>query len=209
MILQNVIYGLDLFGTAVFALSGVVAAGRQRMDPFGVMVLATLTAVGGGTIRDLVIGAEQVFWVADPIYLLVIFLTAQLAMLIMLRTHRLTLRSLPWYDAVGLAVFTLVGVEKALAHGVHPGVAVVMGIVTGVAGGMLRDLFAGQAVLVLKREIYATASFLGGLIYVVVLGLGADRLVAMLLCMAGVLALRLWAIHRGASLPSFDPEEDG
>src|SRR5690606_24955623 len=132
------LYMLDLFGTGVFAITGALAAGRKNLDLFGVFVLATVTAIGGGTLRDMALGASPVFWITDSGYLLVAGGGAILTVL-WARFTAWSPRALPVADAVGLATFTVIGAGKALELGAAPEIAVLMGVMTGVAGGMIRD----------------------------------------------------------------------
>src|SRR5699024_7657094 len=148
-LMQTIFYWSDLFGTAVFAFSGVLMAGRLRMDGFGVIVLAAVTAIGGGTIRDLIIGADKVFWTVDSWYLWVILGTALIGQFMAKLPRRLPWYILPLADAFGLAIFTIIGAEKALEYGYSGMVAVVMGVITGVAGGMIRDVLAREIPMVL------------------------------------------------------------
>ncbi|MCD8547695.1 MAG: trimeric intracellular cation channel family protein [Aeromonadaceae bacterium] len=201
-LIEQLIYGLDLFGTAIFALSGVLMAGRLRMDAIGVIVLAAVTAIGGGTIRDLLIGARP-FWIQNTTYLWVILGTAGLGMLLTRLPKRLPWYTLPLADALGLALFVVIGAQKALSFGTSNMVAVVMGVITGVAGGMIRDMLAREVPLVLQKEIYATACIVGGILYTGSLELGLGALPAMLISMVGLLALRITAIFRHLSLPTF------
>ncbi|MBM7456474.1 putative membrane protein YeiH [Oceanisphaera litoralis] len=202
-LVESVFYWSDLFGTAVFAFSGVLVAGRLRMDGFGVIVLAAVTAIGGGTIRDLIIDAERVFWTANSVYLWVILATALIGQYIAKLPRRLPWYILPLADAFGLAIFTIIGTEKALSYGTSGMVAVVMGVITGVAGGMIRDVLAREVPMVLQREIYATACILGGVLYTCSLALGITPLLATLLGMLGTFILRIAAIRWHLSLPAF------
>ncbi|WP_417617335.1 trimeric intracellular cation channel family protein [Oceanisphaera sp.] len=202
-LVESVFYWSDIFGTAVFAFSGVLVAGRLRMDGFGVIVLAAVTAIGGGTIRDLIIGAESVFWTVDTLYLWVILVTALLGQYIAKLPRRLPWYILPLADAFGLAIFTIIGTEKALKYGTSGMVAVVMGVITGVAGGMIRDVLAREVPMVLQREIYATACILGGILYTLSLELGITPLLATVFGMLGTFVLRVAAIRWHLSLPAF------
>ena len=204
----DIIYLLDLAGVAVFAISGVQVAGQMRMDPFGATVLAAVTAIGGGTIRDTIIGARPVFWVNDPVYLGVIILTAILTILLANRTHRMPAILLPLADAAGLALFTVLGAQKALAYGTPAITAVVMGVITGVAGGIIRDLLASRVPMVLQKEIYATASVLGGVVYTTALLFNATEGLAMMLGMAVVFVLRMVSVYWHISLPTFKLKRD-
>lgn len=198
------IYFFDLWGTAVFALSGALAAGRHRMDPFGVIVLASVTAVGGGSIRDALIGATPVFWIRDPNYIIVILATVLVCLLLVRRPRKVPEYILPVADAFGLALFTVIGAEKALNMGLSGMIAVVMGLITGVGGGIIRDLLCRQVPMVLRTEVYATASIIGGIGYTVSLAYGMGEKMALFLAMTSALLIRLSAIKWHLSLPAFD-----
>lgn len=198
------IYFFDLCGTAVFALTGALAAGRHRMDPFGVTVLAAVTAVGGGTMRDAIIGATPVFWLRDPNYMIVILATVLFTLIFIRRPRKVPQYTLPIADALGLALFTVIGAQKALSLGLNGMSAVIMGLITGVGGGIIRDVLCRQIPMVLRTEIYATASILGGIAYTVSLKLGMDSKTALWLSMLSALVLRLAAIRWHLSLPAFD-----
>jgi len=202
------LYTLDLFGTAVFAVTGSLAAGRKRMDLFGVVVLGLVTALGGGTLRDVMLGAYPVFWVADPTYLLVVVAAAILTFLAA-RAFDLPGRLLLVADAFGLAVFTVIGVQKALGVAAHPAVAVMMGVMTGVAGGMVRDVLSGAIPLILRREIYATASLCGAIAYVGAVALFPGAAFCPFVGIGVILAVRLAAIRWRVALPVFASRNDG
>ncbi|KAB2823409.1 TRIC cation channel family protein [Aliivibrio finisterrensis] len=197
------IYIIDMFGTAIFAISGVLLAGRLKMDPFGVTVLASVTAIGGGTIRDMALGATPVFWITDTNYLLVIFVTCILTMLIIRKPKRLPWYVLPVSDAIGLAVFVGIGVEKALSYNADPMVAVIMGVITGCGGGIIRDVLAREVPMVLRSEVYATACIIGGIVHTSVLEFNIQSSTAMLFGVATTLVIRLAAIRWHLSLPTF------
>jgi uncharacterized membrane protein YeiH len=196
------LYFLDLFGVAVFAVTGALAAGKKKMDLFGVVVLALATALGGGTLRDVILGAYPVFWISNPTY---IFMGTAVAVsiFIMARFVRPPAKALKFADAFGLAIFTVIGTEKAISLGVPGSIAVIMGVMTGVAGGIIRDMLSGEIPLVLKAEIYATASLCGAITFAVL----TKHFPAMQLpapaAITVILALRLAAIHWHLSLPIF------
>jgi uncharacterized membrane protein YeiH len=198
-------YFLQHGGVAVAAVTGVLAAAGKRVDLFGVLVLAAVTAFGGGTIRDLALGQAPVFWVRDPAYVLTALGTA-LVVFFVARSHRFRLDVLQVADAWVLALFTLVGQGKAIALGHHAVIGVVMGVTTGVAGGMLRDLLLGEVPLVFRPEIhlYATASIIGALAYWGVLELGWPAPQALWVALFTVLVLRLAGIRWRISLPVFE-----
>ena len=203
LLIDQLVYYFDLFGTAVFAFSGVLVAGRLRMDAIGVIVLAAVTAIGGGTIRDLLIGASPIFWIQDTTYLWVILATAAFGMWLARVPRRLPWYVLPVADAFGLALFVVIGAKKALLFGTSGMVAVVMGVITGVAGGLIRDVLAREIPMVLQKEIYATACIFGGVLYTTSVALELAHIPAMLISMLGVLVVRIPAIFRHLSLPSF------
>lgn len=201
------LYLLDLFGTAVFAISGALAAGRKSMDLFGVVVLAIATALGGGTLRDMGMGATPLFWMTNSHYLIAAT-GAALLTVVGSRLTKLPRRILPVADAVGLATFTVIGTRKALEMGITPGPAIVMGVMSGVVGGMIRDVLSGEVPLVLRREIYATASLAGALVYVLTQGAWPGLTLPTLGGALTVLALRLAAIRWQLSLPVFTHSDE-
>ncbi|GEO13890.1 trimeric intracellular cation channel family protein [Microvirga aerophila] len=202
----------ETIGVAVFALSGALMAARKGMDPFGFALLATVTGVGGGTLRDLLIGTRPVFWVGDPSDVLVCLLVAEVVFA--LGPRRVAVmeggkrgRALLWADALGLALFAIVGTGKAVAAGVPALSAVALGTITATFGGIIRDIFAGTTPLVLRQEIYVTAAALGAAVMV---GLQASGVGPFPSAAAGFLAafgLRALAILRGWSLPAFPPRD--
>ncbi|NGZ15994.1 trimeric intracellular cation channel family protein [Vibrio aestuarianus] len=197
------LYLIDLFGTAIFAISGVLLAGRLKMDPFGVVVLASVTAIGGGTIRDMALGATPVFWIKDTTYLWVIFITYVLTMLLVRRPKRVAWWILPVCDAIGLAVFVGIGVEKAMLYQDSAIVAVIMGVITGCGGGIIRDVLAREIPMVLRSEVYATACIIGGLFHTTALAMGYDNSSAFIAGVLSTLIIRLGAIRWHLSLPTF------
>lgn len=200
---MDFIYFLDLLGTAVFAISGVLLAGRARMDPFGVLVLATVTAVGGGTIRDALLGATPVFWMTDANYLYVILVASLVSMCFARQVLHINRLFLPVLDAVGLAVFMGIGVTKALGYGANPMAAILMGVITGVGGGIIRDVLTQRIPLVLQKEIYATACLAGAIVHIGALKLGIGDNLAMLSGLFITLGIRLTAIRYQLQLPVF------
>lgn len=197
------VYIFDLIGTGVFALTGAIGARRYRMDPFGILVLAAVTAVGGGSIRDALMGATPVFWMLDINYLIVILITVLLSFPLLSRPAHLPQSTLLIADACGLALFTVIGTEKALVMGFSGMVAVIMGLVTGVGGGIIRDLLCRQVPLILRTEIYATASILGGICFSIGYISPLNDTLVLFIAMCGSLGLRLAAIRWQLSLPVF------
>jgi uncharacterized membrane protein YeiH len=195
------IYVLDLLGVAIFAITGAITAGQKKMDIFGVIVVATVTAVGGGTTRDLVLGMRP-FWVSDPLYI-VVCLFAGLGTFVYVYFAKPPLRALLIGDAFGLAIFTIIGCQKAIQADVSVIIIIVMGIMTGVTGGMIRDVLCGEIPLILRREIYATASLTGGVIFVILNRLGVKEWFVIILSVISVLTVRWVSVHWHLSLPVY------
>jgi uncharacterized membrane protein YeiH len=201
-----VLYALDLFGTAVFAISGALAAGRRRMDWFGVLVIAAVTAVGGGTVRDLLLDRHPVFWIQDLRYLGVIAGAGGLTFLYT-SFFRPPRQALEVADAFGLAVFSVVGAKVAMGVGVPPIVVVMMAATTATVGGMIRDVLCDETPLILRREIYATAALGGGTLYVLLQGTAVPDPGVAALTIAAVFTLRVAALTWSVHLPSFRVED--
>jgi uncharacterized membrane protein YeiH len=196
------IYLLDLFGVAVFAITGSLAAGQKKMDLFGVVVLALATALGGGTLRDVILGAYPVFWISNTTYIFV-GTTAAVSTFVIAGFVRPPAKALKFADAFGLAVFTIIGTERAISFGVPSSIAVIMGVMTGVAGGIIRDMLSGEIPLVLKAEIYATASLCGAITFALLKKHFPGMPLPAPTAITVILALRLAAIHWKLSLPVF------
>ncbi len=197
-------------GVAVAAITGVLAAKGKRVDLFGVLVLAVVTAFGGGSVRDVLLGAMPVFWVADPYYLLTAT-GAAVAWFFLAPRAELPRRVLLVADAGALALFTIVGVQKAIVFHASAPIAITMGIVTGVAGGILRDTLLGEIPLVFRREInfYATAALFGAVTYMALWRwFPHPQTPNMVISVAVILAIRLAAIKWSLSLPEFELERD-
>lgn len=198
---------LEFIGVGVFAVSGALAAGRKSLDLLGVVVIATVTALGGGTLRDVLLDRHPVFWIADPGYLYVT-LAAALLTLIYTRRFRPPDRSLAYADALGLAMFTISGAQITERLGLHGAVVVLMGAITGVAGGVIRDILTKEIPLILRRgRFYATASIAGAIVYLL-LQRFTEPAAAALLGMACIALLRIAAIHWDLSLPVYHVPED-
>ena len=201
----DVLYALDLFGTVVFAVSGALAAGRRHMDLFGVLVIAAVTAVGGGTTRDLLLDRHPVFWIDDLTYLAAIAGAAVLTFAYTSR-WRPPRNTLLYADAFGLAVFAVVGARVTIDAGAHPVIVVLMAGTTATVGGLIRDVLCAETPLILRREIYATAALGGGALYLALQNAGASDAVSAATAIAAVVAVRLAALRWTLHLPSFRVE---
>ena len=198
--LPTTLVALDYLGVAVFAVTGALAAARSRHDVITFAAFAIVTGIGGGTLRDLLIGVP-VFWVHASGYIYICLAAAVAVWILGERPWRP--RALLWFDAVGLASYAVLGAAKALVAGVAPPVAVVMGALTATFGGIMRDLLAGQPSVLLRREIYVTAAVLAAGAFVAASSLGLDARLAAIVAVAAGFALRGGAIAFGWTLPGF------
>lgn len=192
---------LNWVGSAAFAAAGALTASRRQLDPLGFVLIAALTAFGGGTVRDVLLG-RPVLWLGTPG---LAFMVAAVAMTVFFTAHRLEHRFVPliWADALGMALFAVLGAEAALEDGASPWAAILLGMITATFGGALRDVVCGELPLILRKEIYATAAALGAAAFVALTLLGAGRGLAVCAGMALAFLVRGAAILRGWSLPAY------
>ncbi len=196
---------LDFIGTFAFAISGIRLASAKRFDLFGAYVVGVVTAIGGGTLRDLMLGVTPI-WMTNPMYLI----CSGIALLwVILFEKRLVRQEVTFFifDTIGLALFTVVGVEKALALGFPLWVAVIMGTITGAAGGVFRDVFINEIPLIFRKEIYALACIIGGLFYGLFDWLGVDLVLTQCLSGFSVFLVRILAVKFHLGLPVLKGEE--
>jgi uncharacterized membrane protein YeiH len=193
---------LDYAGVAAFAATGALVAAERRQDILTFVFFAAITGVGGGTLRDLLIGAP-VFWVRDPGYSIVCAVVAILVWVT--RGRGLSGKALLWIDAVGLCVYAVVGAAKALALGVPPAVCVVMGVLTSCFGGIIRDVLAGQPSILLRRELYISCALISAAVFVIAREFGLDAVWASVIAIPLGFGVRAGAILGGWHLPAFEP----
>ena len=193
---------LDYAGVAVFAATGALAASRKQVDIIGFVFLAIVTGVGGGTLRDLVLGATPVFWVGQPGYLIV---AAATAVIVYFTAHLVWSRYLwlLWLDTIGLAAYCVIGAAKGLALGVPAPIAVVTGVMTATFGGILRDIVTGESSVLMRREIYVTAALIGASVFTVLRVAEAPPLLATLLGVAAAFIVRGGALFYGWKFPVY------
>lgn len=197
------IYLLQLLGVAVFACSGVLSAGRKQLDLIGVTLVALVTAIGGGTIRDILLDRNPVFWIEDPMYLVVV-IGAVVATLLYARFFKVPSRLLLLADAFGLAFFSVSGTQLAEQAGESGLVALAMGVITGVAGGVVRDLLCAEIPLIMRTgQLYATTALAGTGVYLILQQVGWATDLAALAGMACIVLLRLAAMIWKLQLPAF------
>lgn len=191
---------IDYIGTFAFAISGIRLASAKRFDWFGAYVVGFVTAVGGGTLRDLMLGYTP-FWMQNVSYLIVSGLA--LVFVVGLRKYVVRLNNTFFiFDAIGLGLFTIVGVEKSIAAGYPMWVGIIMGTMTGAAGGMLRDIFINEVPLIFRKDIYAIACICGGFIYYLCLYLGFTPTLTQIIAASSVIVIRVLAVRFGICLPA-------
>ncbi|QYJ67480.1 trimeric intracellular cation channel family protein [Flavobacterium litorale] len=199
-------YLLDLFGTLAFAISGVLTAMNKKMDPFGVFVIAFVTAVGGGTLRDVLIGRTPVGWMLDLNYVYTIIASFVIAVLFRKKLEKLR-KSLFLFDTIGLGVFTLIGLEKGLETNLHPTICIALGTMTACFGGVIRDILCNEIPVIFRKEVYATVCILGGTVFFVLLQLNVPESIVYLLTPAVMIFVRLLVVYYKLSLPSLEREQ--
>lgn len=197
---MKTLYILDLIGTFVFAISGIRLAAKKDLDLFGATAIGFVTAVGGGTVRDVLLGNFPVAWVQDLFYPLAIILAVPVTYLFRKQLIRLT-RTLFLFDTIGIAIFTILGLQKALSLGIHPAMAIVMGMVSAVVGGVIRDILCNEIPLIFRKEIYATACLFGALVFFALESTLIPQEVNVIITVLVIVAIRLLAIKYKWSLP--------
>ena len=193
---------LDYAGVAVFAATGALAASRKQIDIIGFIFLGIVTGVGGGTLRDIILGATPVFWVVQPGYLIVATATA---VIVYFTAHLVWSRYLwlLWLDTIGLSAYCVIGAAKGLALGVPAPIAVVTGVMTATFGGILRDIVTGEPSVLMRREIYVTAALIGASCYTILNEFNAPVLPATLISALAAFLVRGGALHFGWKFPVY------
>ena len=197
----NFIDIIDILGTFSFAAAGAFAAMEKKLDPFGVLIIAFVTAIGGGTIRDVLIGSFPVSWLSNSMAIWVILIAAVVTMLFGSYLKKLD-KVLFLFDALGLGLFTVIGIEKGIIYQLSPGICVALGTITGCFGGVLRDVLLNNVPLIFHKEIYALASIMGGVLFFLVHDAMDDSL-AYLISILVVFITRVLAVQFDWSLPKF------
>jgi uncharacterized membrane protein YeiH len=202
MLFDTAAAALDWLGVIVFAISGALVASRKQMDVVGFALLGTVTGIGGGTLRDLLLAQGPVFWVREPTYL-ILCVVVSCAVFFTAHIPQSRYRVLLWFDALGLALFAVAGAERALIAGSGSVVAVAMGVITATFGGIIRDVLGNESPVVLSREIYVTAALIGASMFIVLSGFGLARESALGAGLLAGLVVRGMALRRGWSLPRY------
>ena len=193
---------IDILGTFSFAVSGAFFAMEKKLDPFGVLIISFVTAIGGGTLRDIMIGNLPVGWLKDGTATLVIFAAAIGTMFFGQWLKKIN-TTLFLFDALGLGLFTIIGIEKAMQLNFSVGVCIALGTITASFGGVIRDVLLNNVPLVFRKEIYALASIAGGLFYFLLRNSSLDNDAAKIICILFIFIIRLMAVKYKWSLPAF------
>jgi len=197
---MDIIHLLDLIGTFVFAISGIRAAARADMDIFGASVVGFVTAIGGGTVRDLLLNNHPITWMADMTYPLVILAAVPFTFMMGKKLNNFS-KTLFIFDTIGIALFTIIGMEKALSFGFNPFIAGLMGMISAVVGGVTRDVLCREIPLIFRKEIYATACLLGAVTFYLGLELNLPDNLNYLITTAVIISIRTVSVKWGLSLP--------
>ena len=199
--MENIASIIDILGTIAFAISGVITATKKRMDLFGILIIATVTSVGGGTLRDLLIGKSPVSWLLDSTFVYIIVATTIVA-IIFRKQLRYVRRSLFLFDTIGIALYTVTGVEIALLINLDPVICVALGTITACFGGVIRDILCNEIPVIFRKEIYASACIAGGTLYVIMHHYGIAAGVNAIVSGLVVVIIRTLAVVYEVQLPS-------
>ncbi len=196
---MDLIYTLNLIGVFVFAISGALTASSYKMDAFGSAVIAFITALGGGTLRDVLIGSQPVGWMQDTSYIYIVMTAIAFSYLFKSRIEKFR-KTMFLFDTIGIGLFAVLGVQKTLEYGLSPIVAIMMGTVSAVFGGVLRDMLSNRIPLIFRKEIYATACMTGGAVYLALSHTKLDNNWSIFISVILVMVIRMLAVKRGWSL---------
>ncbi|TCC87138.1 trimeric intracellular cation channel family protein [Pedobacter hiemivivus] len=198
----NTMETIETLGTVAFAISGTFAAMQRRLDPFGVLIIAFVTSIGGGTVRDLLVGDTPVAWMRDVNYCLLILLTSLAA--IFFKTHIKKFKvTLFLFDSLGLGLFTMLGIQKGITFGLSPGICVALGTITGCFGGVIRDTLLNTIPVIFHKEIYATACILGGVLFFLLKYFKVTDGASTIIVIAFIFILRVIVVRFKLALPKF------
>ncbi len=199
---MTIFYLLDILGTIAFAVSGILIAIHKRFDPFGVFIVAFVTAVGGGTLRDVLIGRTPVGWMQDLNYVYAVIGTTILAIIIRKKLDYLN-TSLILFDAIGLGIFTIIGTEIGVQQNLHPMISVALGVMSATFGGVIRDILCNEIPIIFKKEIYASACIVGAITFLVLTEFNVPVNINYIITSLIVIIIRLIAVKFNLSLPKF------
>jgi len=194
-------FAIDILGTIAFAISGVLVAMEKKLDLFGVLIIAFVTAVGGGTLRDMLIGNTPVVWMRESVYIFTILGTVVFAILFVNQLKYLR-KTLFLFDTIGIGLFTMVGIEKGLSAELVPIMCIILGTITASFGGVIRDILCNEIPVIFHKEIYATACILGGISYFLLIQLPIDGAYAYIVAILIIILVRILAVKFHIALPS-------
>jgi uncharacterized membrane protein YeiH len=197
---SNFLLAIDILGTFAFAVSGAFSAMEKKLDPFGILIISFVTAIGGGTLRDILIGDLPVSWLRNATTTIIIPIAAVGTMLFGSFVKKFTI-TLFLFDALGLGLFTIIGIQKGIQLNFTPGICIALGTITASFGGVIRDVMINNVPLIFQKEIYAMACIIGGSIYFILLQINIDRDIAKVICIILIFAIRIIAVRFKLSLP--------
>lgn len=205
---MSIFYTLDILGTIAFAISGALVAIDKKFDPFGVLIIAFVTAIGGGTLRDILIGRNPVSWMLDLNYVYTIIGSTFFTILIRKKIGYLS-KSLFLFDTIGLGIFTIIGTEIGLQHNLHPLISIALGTITATFGGVIRDTLCNEIPVIFRKEIYASACFIGAIAFIILHKFGAPTNLNYIITTIIVISIRIVAVKYKLSLPTFYLKNEG
>lgn len=199
--MEEIIYYIGVVGSFALAISGALVGMQKKLDPFGIIIVAFITAVGGGTLRDVLVEGRQIFWMEDPRYIYFIVSGAICAMIFQNKIDRFR-TSLLLFDTIGLALFSVAGVQVGLSFNLPYIICIILGVITGAFGGVARDILVNEIPVVFQKEIYATISIIGSIIYIVLFHFEFNRFTTEGIPIATIIILRSWVVYKQITLPS-------
>lgn len=203
---MTIFYALDILGTIAFAISGALVAMNKKFDPFGVFIIAFVTAVGGGTLRDVLIGSHPVTWMSNTMYFFVIVIAVIITILFRKKLKHLS-KPMFLFDSIGLGIFTIIGTEIGINADFHPIISIALGTMSAAFGGVIRDILCNEIPVIFRKEIYATACIFGAMTFIVLHNLNIPESFIYISTACIVIAIRLVAVKFQLSLPTFYPKK--
>ena len=200
---MSIFYTLDILGTVAFAISGALVAIDKKFDPFGVLIIAFVTAIGGGTLRDVLIGRNPVAWMQDLNYVYTILGSTFFAILIRKKISYLS-KSLFLFDTIGLGIFTIIGTEIGLQQNLHPLISIALGTITATFGGVIRDTLCNEIPVIFRKEIYASACIVGATTFLILHKFNLETNINYIITTCIIILIRLIAVKLKLSLPNFN-----
>ncbi len=192
---------IDILGTVAFSISGVLTAMNKKMDPFGILIIATVTSVGGGTLRDILVGRVPVSWMLDMTFIYVILISSVFAVVFRAKLKYFR-KSLFLFDTIGIALYTATGAQIGLAADLHPLVCIALGMMSACFGGVLRDILCNEIPIIFRKEIYATACMVGGAIFLLLKHFKIENTMAVIIAGLVIIGIRIFAVVYRLQLPS-------